>query len=186
MHIYTGPTSHHGGPLSLKNAVRGKEHPAYLERPLGLLVLALILLVFLQSVACDSATENGLSTLRLANSRNEVIHLKVEVADTAAQRQVGLSGRDSLAENEGMFFVFERRGAGFWMKDTRIPLSAAFISDCGEIVSIVHMEPLSLDLHQTESPYAFGLEVNAGWFEKHSIRVGNRIEIPKGLGKSEC
>ena len=69
-----------------------------------------------------------------------------------------------------MLFVIEQRGPGFWMKDTRIPLTVAFIDACGAILAFTDMEPFSLSLHNTEQPYSFGLEVNQGWFARNFYR----------------
>jgi uncharacterized membrane protein (UPF0127 family) len=85
-----------------------------------------------------------------------------------------------------MLFVIEQRGAGFWMKDTTIPLSVAFIAPCGEIVHIAHMEPLTLQLHSTPLEYRFGLEVNRGWFEAHAIAIGDTVKLPEELRVSGC
>lgn len=144
------------------------------------------LLFLLLSAACSSDNGNGLEAIRFRNSQGEAVTLLVEVADTVAKREAGLAGRESLGANEGMLFVIEERGAGFWMKDTRIPLSAAFISDCGEIVAMADMEPFSLEIHQTEHPYRFGLEVNQGWFAANSIAVGDQVEVPPRLQATNC
>jgi uncharacterized membrane protein (UPF0127 family) len=74
---------------------------------------------------------------------------------------------------------------GFWMKDTLIPLSAAFIERCGEIVAIVDMEPQSLQIHNTPREYWFGLETNQGWYGRHTIAVGDSVELPSDL-KPAC
>ena len=110
----------------------------------------------------------------------------LEVAVTAEERRIGLSGRPSLPKDAGMLFVLERRGGGFWMRDTLIPLSLAFITSCGEIVHIAHMEPLSLQIHNAPGDYYFGLEVNRGWFEEHAIAVGDRVLIPEAYRVAGC
>lgn len=137
-------------------------------------------------LACSSdGSDDGRVQLQLRNAEGETARLRVEIADTAEERQVGLSGRDSLGRDEGMLFVLEQR-LGFWMKDTRIPLSVAFIGACGEILELADMEPLSLVIHNTNRPYEFGLEVNAGWFDAHGIEVGDMVELPENLKPSTC
>lgn len=85
-----------------------------------------------------------------------------------------------------MLFIFEQRGAGFWMKDTFVPLSVAFLARCGEIVDIQDMEPQSLELHQAEADYSFGLEVPQGWFAENGIEVGDLVSIPRDYRPDGC
>jgi uncharacterized membrane protein (UPF0127 family) len=151
-------------------------------------LLAALLLVGGLSAACSSGGEDAASerTLVLERRQGGSVRLRVEVAATPEERQRGLSNRPSLAENAGMLFIIEQRGPGFWMKDTLIPLSVAFIAACGEIVHIAHMEPLSLQIHSTERDYSFGLEVNQGWFERNRIGVGDRVLIPEAYRRPGC
>ena len=67
---------------------------------------------------------------------------------------------------------------GFWMKDTKIPLSIAFIASDGTILETQDMEPLSEELHRPARAYYYALEVNQGWFERHGLGLGDRVEIP--------
>ena len=104
----------------------------------------------------------------------------VEVAKAPEERASGLMGRKHLAENEGMFFVFETEGYhGFWMKDTLIPLSIAFFDKNGRIVWITDMEPLTLNSHVPPNPILYALEMNKGWFAKNSIKVGDVVRFSK-------
>jgi uncharacterized membrane protein (UPF0127 family) len=142
------------------------------------------------ATACSSAggqeQDDGLVRLRFVNRSGDSATLRVEVADTAAERQQGLSKRESLAPDTGMLFVFEQRGRGFWMQDTGIPLTAAFIDRCGTIVALADMQPFTTDIHQTERDYSFGLEVNQGWFKDHGIAVEDRVELPEDLRGDSC
>ena len=103
----------------------------------------------------------------------------MEVARTPLQRERGLMHRRSLPEDEGMLFVFDRpvRHA-FWMKDTRIPLSLAFLGPSGRIIEIQEMTPFDTTLHLPLAEYSCALEMNRGWFERNRIGVGDSI----GLG----
>jgi uncharacterized membrane protein (UPF0127 family) len=149
-------------------------------------LLSMFVVMALGAACSSGEAGGGLDTLRLVNSRGETKTLRVEVADTPAEREFGLSGRETLAADGGMLFVIEVRGPGFWMKDTRIPLSVAFISACGEIVALADMEPLSLQLHNTDRAYRFGLEVNQGWFAANGVGVGDEVELPPELRQAGC
>ena len=104
----------------------------------------------------------------------------VEVAQTPEERAHGLMGRKLLGENEGMLFIFETEGYhGFWMKDTFLPLSIAFLNKGGWIVWITDMEPLSLESHLPPKPILYALEMNKGWFSTHGFKVGDMIRFSK-------
>jgi uncharacterized membrane protein (UPF0127 family) len=100
----------------------------------------------------------------------------VEVADDAEEQARGLMNRDSLGANEGMLFVYpESRERSFWMKDTRIPLSIAFASPDGTIVSVADMRPMSRKRTLSGAPAMYALEVNQGWFEANGVAVGDKL-----------
>ena len=108
------------------------------------------------------------------------IEIRVEVAKTPEQRTVGLMGRDHLGKDEGMFFIFETEDFhSFWMKDTRIPLSIAFIDKDGKIVRITDMKPLTLESHPPPKRILYALEMNKGWFLAHGIKVGDILRFSK-------
>jgi uncharacterized protein len=138
-----------------------------------LLPLALLVLF----AACGGAGEPQVSI----HAAGGEVTVHVEVADTSAGRQRGLMGRQSLASDAGMVFVFPRdtRDA-FWMKDTLIPLSIAFYDDRGRIVSLLDMEPCRAEPCPIYSPgvaYRGALEVNRGAFERWGVRVGDRLRL---------
>ncbi len=105
------------------------------------------------------------------------IHLiKAEVADSPDSRQMGLMYRKRLGSNEGMLFVFpEASGQCFWMKNTVLPLSIAFIADDGHIVNIADMKPLDEASHCSKQAVRFALEMEQGWFDKRGIKAGFRL-----------
>lgn len=108
--------------------------------------------------------------------------LTVELAVTTAERGRGLMFREELPQDRGMLFVYqEDTSSGFWMKDTLIPLSIAFIAADGTIIDIQDMEPLSTDLHHSPAPYRYALEVNQGWFDDHGFGPGATVELPDAL-----
>jgi len=104
----------------------------------------------------------------------------VEVAKTPEERSYGLMGRRYLGKDEGMLFIFETEDYhGFWMKNTFIPLSIAFIEKNGRIVWITDMKPLTLDSHVPPQPILYALEMNKGWFSSHRIKAGDVIRFSK-------
>jgi hypothetical protein len=103
--------------------------------------------------------------------------IQAEVAATPEQRQVGLMHRKEMPANDGMLFVFEQPAQQcFWMKNTLIPLSIAFLAEDGSVVNIADMKPQSLDSHCSAKPVRFALEMNQGWFARRGIKPGFRIE----------
>ena len=104
--------------------------------------------------------------------------IKAEISDTPELRAKGLSGRKSLKADRGMVFVFEYlRIQSFWMKDTSIPLSIAFISPEGTIRQIEQMAPFDLGQVTSDSPAQYALEVNQGYFKENNITVGMRVDL---------
>ena len=108
---------------------------------------------------------------------NAGMHLiSAEVARTPQQRAIGLMHRQQMAMNEGMLFIFEQPSAQcFWMKNTLLPLTIAFIDDAGSVVTLADMQPQSLQEHCASAPVRYALEMNLGWFSKRGLKVGSRI-----------
>ena len=105
--------------------------------------------------------------------------MRVEVADNPAAWERGLMFRTSMPEDAGMLFVFQTDVSyGFWMQNTLIPLSVAFIADDGRIVDILDMQPQTEDVHQPSGSYRYALEANQGFFERAGLKVGDRVELP--------
>jgi uncharacterized membrane protein (UPF0127 family) len=117
-------------------------------------------------------------TIAINASSGERVEVKVEIADDPAKRQRGLMERTTLAENAGMLFVFSRdQQLSFFMRNTLIPLSIAYI-DAGErIVDIQDMQPLDETPHPSAEPARYALEVNQGFFSEHGVDVGDTVEI---------
>jgi len=105
--------------------------------------------------------------------------IQAQVAATAEQRATGLMHRKEMPTNEGMLFIFEQpAGQCFWMKNTLLPLTAAFVADDGTIVNLVDMKPQTLDSHCSAKPVRYVLEMNQGWFAKRGIQAGTRLGGP--------
>ena len=106
----------------------------------------------------------------------------VELAVTPEQRRQGLMFREQLGEREGMLFVFdEERTVSFWMRDTPLPLSIAFIDARGVIVHVADMVPYSEAPVPSRYPVRYALEVNRGALERAGIEVGDLVELPDRL-----
>ena len=102
--------------------------------------------------------------------------LRLEWADIYAEREKGLMNRSHLGENAGMMFVFETpKTYCFWMKNTLLPLTAAFVADDGTIVNLADMKPQVLDSHCSKKPVRYVLEMNQGWFAKRGIKPGFKL-----------
>ena len=106
--------------------------------------------------------------------------IQAEVASTLAQREKGMMGRKSMADNAGMLFDLERPALleCMWMKDTLLPLSVAFIDESGKIINIEEMKAMSEDQHCSSkgAHVRYALEMNALWFKKKHINPGAVIE----------
>ena len=105
--------------------------------------------------------------------------IMVYVARSEEERALGLMHRRELPENEGMLFMCDSRAVQkFWMKDTPLPLSVAFLEEDGTILKIADLEPHDLDGESSEHPVRYVLEVNQGWFDERGIAPGHRVSGP--------
>jgi len=103
--------------------------------------------------------------------------VQAEVADDMQTRAKGLMFRTEMSANQGMLFIFERLSVQcFWMKNTLIPLTAAFIDDQGKIVNMADMSPLTESSHCSKQPVRYVLEMNQGWFATRGIKEGQVIK----------
>ena len=106
-----------------------------------------------------------------------LIHAQVAADDR--QRAVGLMYRKEMPTNDGMLFVFERaQPQCFWMKNTVLPLTAAFVADDGTIVNLADMQPQTEKSHCSARPVRFVLEMHQGWFAKRGIKAGAKLAGP--------
>ena len=103
--------------------------------------------------------------------------IAVEIADTEEKRALGLMFRQNLEENSGMLFIFEKKGMyPFWMKNTGIPLSIAFIDENDVIIDVLEMVPnQEVITYSPTEPFLVALEMNHGWFPENSIKIGDTI-----------
>jgi uncharacterized membrane protein (UPF0127 family) len=102
--------------------------------------------------------------------------IDAQLARTNDERATGLMHRKEMPQHEGMLFEFEHPSQQcFWMKNTLLPLSAAFVADDGTVVNVEDMKPQTLDSHCSARPVRFVLEMNQGWFAKRGIKPGFKL-----------
>jgi uncharacterized membrane protein (UPF0127 family) len=102
--------------------------------------------------------------------------IDAQLAQTPGQRQIGLMHRKSMPPQEGMLFIFEQPGVQcFWMKNTLLPLTAAFVADDGSIVNLADMQPQSETSHCSQKPVRYVLEMNQGWFSQKRLKAGSKL-----------
>ncbi|MEN3112515.1 DUF192 domain-containing protein [Uliginosibacterium paludis] len=114
--------------------------------------------------------------LRTVELRAGMFRIEAEVAATEAARETGLMNRKTMAQHQGMLFVFETsQEYCFWMKNTPLPLSIAFMDETGRIVNTAEMQPMSEANHCAAKPVRYALEMNQGWFSAKGIKPGSVI-----------
>ena len=144
-----------------------------MNRLISRAMIVLLALVGAQHLFAQDGPQK-LASIRL----NAGMHLiQAEVAKTPEERTIGLMFRKTMGANDGMLFAFDEAAPQcFWMKNTLLPLSAAFVSDDGVVVNIEEMKPQTLDSHCSGKPVRFVLEMNQGWFAKRGIKSGTKLE----------
>jgi uncharacterized membrane protein (UPF0127 family) len=121
-----------------------------------------------------AASAADLPTVELSGNGQRIV---AEIAATEATRTTGLMNRFSLQPDHGMLFVFrEAHLQAFWMKNTYVPLSIAFIGADGRILNIEDMAPLTESTHPSRGPALYALEMKKGWFAQHGIVAGDPIQ----------
>lgn len=121
----------------------------------------------------QEAPQTHLQRVRLTAGIHQI---EAQLALSTDEHQIGLMHRKEMPQHEGMLFVFENPSRlCFWMKNTLIPLTAAFIADDGAIVNLEDMKPQSLNSHCSSKPVRYVLEMNRGWFAKKGLKAGSKI-----------
>jgi len=127
-------------------------------------------------LAALASAQEGPQKLAQVRLNAGIHNINAELASTPQQREIGLMFRTAMPANDGMLFAFEQPAQQcFWMRNTLIPLSVAFIGDDGSVVNIDDMKPQTLDSHCSAKPVRFVLEMNEGWFAKRGIKMGSRL-----------
>jgi uncharacterized membrane protein (UPF0127 family) len=154
---------------ALLHRLTGSKAPRLLALLLGLF-LALLLPAL---TARADSPQTDLPRIALTAG---IHRIDAQVAATPAQRQVGLMWRKEMPQNEGMLFIFEQPSVQcFWMKNTLLPLTAAFVTDDGSIVNLADMKPQTTDSHCSTNPVRYVLEMNQGWFARRGLSAGSRL-----------
>ncbi|HUW40005.1 MAG TPA: DUF192 domain-containing protein [Rectinemataceae bacterium] len=172
-------TNHGGrGGAAVKGGVSGSNIP-------GILVAAALALLLALAAGCASKSEDSGGTdrpnpkLKTAELRVGPATIEAEIARTGIERERGLMFRTSVPDGTGMLFVFgSDQHLSFWMKNTLLPLSLAYISSDGTITQIVDLMPKSLEAVQSDRSVRYALEVPQGWFGRAGVKVGDQVRIP--------
>ncbi|MBS0592522.1 MAG: DUF192 domain-containing protein [Proteobacteria bacterium] len=143
---------------------------------LAALQIAALLLAAAPAVRAQTEAQPRLDTVTLQAGMHLI---RAEVARTPQQTSTGMMFRREMGANEGMLFVFnDLEPRCFWMKNTLLPLSIAFIDDDGRITDLADMQPLSEQNHCSSRAVRFALEMNQGWFAKRGIKPGFKLKGP--------
>ncbi len=137
-------------------------------------LIHILLITFTSLVAmAQDGPQTNLPRIKLQVGMYQI---DAQVAQTPEQRSVGLMYRAEMPAHEGMLFVFEQPSTQcFWMKNTLLPLTAAFVADDGTIVNLADMKPQTTDAHCSTKPVRFVLEMHQGWFAKKGFKAGTRL-----------
>lgn len=125
------------------------------------------------SACAQDAPQMNLPRVKLSAGMHLI---DAQVAATPQQRSTGLMFRRDMPQSAGMLFVFEQASVQcFWMKNTILPLTTAFVANDGTIVNLADMKPHTTDSHCSKEPVRFVLEMNQGWFRKKGIKAGFKL-----------
>ena len=132
--------------------------------------------LLVMAAAASAADESPQMNLQRVIFTAGIHQIDTQVAITQDQHAVGLMYRDEMPTNEGMLFVFEQPTIQcFWMKNTRLALTAAFVADDGTIVNLENMKPQTTESHCSRKPVRYVLEMNQGWFAKKGVKPGSKL-----------
>ncbi|MDR2576062.1 MAG: DUF192 domain-containing protein [Treponema sp.] len=138
----------------------------------------ILLLVFNAGFAACSPQKLETTVLSIERENAPVVEITVELARTDEERALGLMFRKNLPDGQGMLFVFDRdQQLSFWMKNTIIPLSIAFIASDGHILEIKDMRPNDINSVKSSRSVRYALEVPQGWFSRVNVKPGDVVKI---------
>ncbi len=156
-------------------AARSKRHGAAVALTAGLF-LGTVGAALAPLAWAQSAPQPRLPTTTISAGMHKIV---AELAVTPQQQSIGMMMRREMGASEGMLFVNEDAGVRcFWMRDTLVPLSIAFVAEDGRIVNLADMQPQSDQTHCSAEPVPFALEMRQGWFAKRNIQPGFRLSGP--------
>jgi uncharacterized membrane protein (UPF0127 family) len=138
--------------------------------------LKFLVFSFVWAAGCASAQESPQMNLQRITLTAGFYQIDTQLALTPEQHATGLMFRKEMPQQEGMLFVFPSPSKQcFWMKNTILPLTAAFVADDGTIVNLADMKPQTTDSHCSEKPVRYVLEMNQGWFAKKGLKAGSKL-----------
>lgn len=144
-------------------------------RPFLLLLFSSLMAVWPMTAPAQNGPQN-LATVTLSAGMHNIV---AQLAKSPREREIGLMFRKDMAPHEGMLFVFEEPATQcFWMRNTYLPLSTAFVDDDGRIVNIEDMAPMTEKSHCSTKPVRYVLEMNQGWFAKRGLKAGFKLTGP--------
>ncbi|MDB5943961.1 MAG: hypothetical protein JWQ13_3527 [Ramlibacter sp.] len=136
-------------------------------------LFSLLLAALVSCAAFAQEAQMNLPRVKLSVGMHQI---DAQLARTNDERATGLMYRKEMPQHEGMLFVFEQPSKQcFWMKNTLLPLSAAFVADDGTVVNVEDMRPQTLDSHCSLREVRYVLEMNQGWFARKGIKAGAKI-----------
>jgi uncharacterized membrane protein (UPF0127 family) len=134
------------------------------------------LLLTAAALTSASAQEQPQTNLQRITLSAGIHQIDTQVALTPEQHAIGLMHRKEMPQQEGMLFVFPNPTKQcFWMKNTLLPLTAAFVADDGTIINLEDMKPQTTDSHCSAKPVRYVLEMNQGWFAKKGLKAGSKL-----------
>ena len=156
---------------------RGHGHAAFFDPQAGTAMTRIKLLAVLCLALVATAWAQAPQRLQRVELQAGMHRVQAQVASSPEERALGLMHVRSLPQHEGMLFVFERNEPQcFWMRNTLLPLSIAFLRDDGSIVNIKEMQALDDKTnHCSAEPVRYALEMNAGWFAKRGMKAGSKL-----------
>lgn len=139
-------------------------------------IITLLLSVSLALLTFTSRAQSPQVQLPRTTLSIGMFQIDTQVAQAPEERQIGLMFRTQMPQAEGMLFIFETPSKQcFWMKNTLLPLTAAFVADDGSIVNFADMKPQTTETHCSVKPVRYVLEMNQGWFAKKGIKAGAKL-----------
>ena len=154
--------------------------PTLLPVPRSLFPIPFLILFLTVLSGCSGLEKFDKQNITIEGKSGTVVVI-AEIARSAAQQQQGLMYRKELKDGEGMLFIFDRdQILSFWMKNTLIPLSVAYIAQDGRILEIHDMEPGNLNPVKSSRSARYALEVPQGWFGRAGLGPDDRLDIKGG------
>ena len=159
--------------------IRAMRRPLLNSHAMTALLLAALALL----VGCENKPQSGLATVPMEIGKKT---FTLEVADRTDSRTYGLMRRDSMPQDHGMIFVFDREEPrGFWMKNCRIPLDIVFLDSGGKVVSVKQMKAYDLSSTPSDGPAQYAIELNKGAAEAAGVTAGMTLKLPAGLSSKD-